>query len=121
MKSRIHRTHLNGKYKIDFLILKALRLVMGCFNILLTFHLIYNKVYSRFQYGYFFKNSKHQDTKLEILFKKIHVFISVYRYGYNTLKFNFRLYFVWDMFSGYLSYNGNTSVHWAISDSGYRC
>ena len=30
--SRIHGTYLDGKKKIDFLILKPLRWVVGCFN-----------------------------------------------------------------------------------------
>ena len=33
VKSRIHRTYLDGKEKIDFLILKPLRLVVGCLRI----------------------------------------------------------------------------------------
>ena len=32
VKSRIHRTYLDGIEKIDFLFLKPLRLVVGCFK-----------------------------------------------------------------------------------------
>ena len=34
VKNRIHRTYLDGKKKIDFLILKPLRWVVGCFKYL---------------------------------------------------------------------------------------